>query len=152
MNDEGKCIENMSWVESYKMLWDKNTNDIYLLLPMMIYIVDKKIKLVTFNTQAVKIIINIIIIHCSITLWNYKGFYPYKQKNWTCLVYDNICFDNEECDVKLKLEYDCDKIENENTQRNDLTRNRLSLTYKWNNLTFYTWCISYMYPTITKPS
>ena len=68
--------------------------------------------------------------HFSINMQDYKQFYPYKQNNLTYLVYGGDCFDNVECDFKLKLWQECDKIENLDNVRNHLTRNLLSLTQK----------------------
>ena len=39
--------------------------------------------------------------HCSITLYNYKQLYPYKEKNLTYLIYDDNYFNNKYCDLKL---------------------------------------------------
>ena len=71
------------------------------MLPMMFDIIDKTIKLMTYNTQTVTIIIDSIIMHCSITLYNYKQLYPYKEKNLTYLIYDDNYFNNKYCDLKL---------------------------------------------------
>ena len=81
----------------------KNTNDLTLLFPIMFDIIDETIKIMTCNTQTVTILIDSIIIHFSIALYDYKLFFPYKQNNLTYLVYKNTCFGNENCDLKLKF-------------------------------------------------
>ena len=41
--------------------------------------------------------------HCSIGVCTYKRLYPYKQKKYTYFVYDCDCFNNKECDFKVKI-------------------------------------------------
>ena len=92
----------------------------------------------TCNTQTVTIITDLINMHSRINMQDYKLLYPYKQNNLTYLVYEEIFFDNGECDLKLKFQQECDKIENVNTISNHLTVDPLSLTQKCNILSFYT--------------
>ena len=84
------------------------------------------------NTQIVTIIIDCISMHCSINMQDSKQLHPYKWNNLAYLVYDVNCFDNEKCDIKLKLYQYYDKIENVNTLRNHLMGNPLSPTQKLN--------------------
>ena len=68
--------------------------------------------------------------HFSINMQDSKKLYPYKQNNLAYLVYEDNCLNNGECDFKLKLYQERDKIENVNTVSNNLTGNLLSLTQK----------------------
>ena len=58
----------------------------------------KKKKLTT-----VKIIIDHTIIHCSINVHNLKRLYRFKWNNLNYLDYDGDCFNNEECDLKVRI-------------------------------------------------
>ena len=67
-------------------------------------------------------IIDFISMPFSINMQDYKRLYLYKHSNSTYLVYDDNCFDNEECDFELKLWSECDKIENVNTVNQSFDR------------------------------
>ena len=81
----------------------KNIISRTLLLPMTFDIIDETIKITTLNTQIVTIIVDNIITHCSITLYNLGKLYLYNQDNLTYLVYHDNCLHNKECDLKIKL-------------------------------------------------
>ena len=50
------------------------------------------------------IIIYRMIMHCIINMWYSKLLYPYKHNNLTYLLHDEDCFNNEECDIRVKFE------------------------------------------------
>ena len=41
--------------------------------------------------------------HCNINMYNSKLLYQFKHNNLVYLDYDNNCFDNDECDFKVKI-------------------------------------------------
>ena len=56
----------------------KNTNDLTFLFPMMFDIIYETIKIIIYNIQTAKIIINSTIMYFSINFYNFKLLYPYQ--------------------------------------------------------------------------
>ena len=51
----------------------------------------------------------------SMNMYNLRRLYPYKHNNLTCLVYNEKNFNNDDCDLKLKIVAGVWKNWNENT-------------------------------------
>ena len=62
--------------------------------------------------MTIKIIVYCKIMYRNINIYNSKWWYRYKQNNLTFLVYDDDCFNNKYFDFKVKLQEECDIIEN----------------------------------------
>ena len=52
--------------------------------------------------MTVKIIANSMSMRCIINMYKLKRFYHYKHRNLTYRVYNDDCFNNKECDLKIK--------------------------------------------------
>ena len=53
--------------------------------------------------MTITIIIDIIIMHCNINMRNLKQQYQFKHNSFTYTDYDDDCFNNKECDFKVKI-------------------------------------------------